>query len=123
MLDGKLKQMADEFVQSLMAAPDVAAFLDAKASMECDVEFSALYDRHSNMTKEFRTKQANGTYTQDDISKLRDLYKQVSEHPAKARFEAAKDGAVRFMRSCNQTMSGLLGFDFAANAAPKSCSC
>jgi cell fate (sporulation/competence/biofilm development) regulator YlbF (YheA/YmcA/DUF963 family) len=118
MIDTTLQESADEFVRVLAASPVVSAFKEAKASMEGDEELSALLDQHARMVEEFRTKQFDGTYSQEDISKLRALYKRVTTHPANVRLVTARDEALELLGSCNQAMSSLLGFDFAANAAP-----
>jgi cell fate (sporulation/competence/biofilm development) regulator YlbF (YheA/YmcA/DUF963 family) len=118
MIDTALQESADEFVRVLAASPVVSAFRESKASMVGDEELSALRDQHARLAEEFRTKQFDGTLTQEDISKQRTLYKRVTTHPANIRFVAARDEALELLRSCNHAMSGLLGFDFAANAAP-----
>ena len=118
MLDATLKEAADEFVRALEANPVVAAFQEAKASMEGDETLSALRDQQPRMVEQFRRKQFEDTLTQEDISKLRALADQITNHPENIRFVESRDKALRMLGSCNQSMSDLLGFDFAANAAP-----
>ncbi len=118
MIDPTLQESADEFVRVLAANPVVSAFHEAKALMEGDEKLSAMRDQHARMVEEFRTKQSDGTLVQQDISKLRSLYNEIAAYPANARFAAARDQALELLRSCNEAISGLLGFDFAANAAP-----
>ena len=118
MLDATLKEAADEFVRALEANPVVAAFQEAKASMEGDDTLSALRDQQPRMVEQYRRKQFEDALTQEDISKLRALGEQITHHPANLRFMESRDKALTMLGSCNQAMSELLGFDFAANAAP-----
>ena len=118
MIDVTLKEAADEFVRVLAASPVVTAFQEAKASMESDETLSGLRDQHAQLVEQFQRKQFDGTLAQADISTLRTLHNQVSTHPATIRFVESKDKALAMLSSCNQAMSELLGFDFAANAAP-----
>jgi len=118
MIDPTLQESADEFVRVLAANPVVFTFQEAKASMEGDEKLSAMRDQHARMVEEFRTKQFDGTLVQQDISKLRTLYGGIATHAANVRFVAARDQALELLRGCNQAMSSLLGFDFAANAVP-----
>jgi len=118
MIDITVQESADEFVRVLAESPVVSAFQDAKASLEGDEELSALRNQHARMSEQFRSKQFDGTLSQEEISKLRTLYTRVSTHPANVRFAAAREEVLELLGSCNETMSSLLGFDFAANAAP-----
>jgi len=118
MIDITLKEAADEFVRVLAASPVVTAFQEAKAGMESDETLPALRDQYTRLVEQFQRKQFDGTLTQQDISKLRTLNNQVSTHPASIRFVESRDKALAMLSGCNQAMGTLLGFDFAANAAP-----
>jgi cell fate (sporulation/competence/biofilm development) regulator YlbF (YheA/YmcA/DUF963 family) len=118
MIEVTIREAADEFVRVLAADPVVTAFKKAKGSMEGDETLAALRDQHAQMAEQFQRKQVDGTLAQEDIARLRTLYNQVTTHPANLRFVEARDDALELLRNCNEAMSNLLGFDFAANAAP-----
>jgi cell fate (sporulation/competence/biofilm development) regulator YlbF (YheA/YmcA/DUF963 family) len=118
MIDRELQESADQFVRALEENPIVSAFREAKTSMEQDKELSALRDQHARMSLQFRSKQFDESFTQEDISNLRTLFGQVSTHPLNVRFVDARDEILLLLGDCNKAMSSLLGFDFAANAAP-----
>lgn len=118
MIDRAVQESADEFVRVLAASPVVSAFQEATASLEGDEELTALRNQHVKMTEQFRSKQFDGSLTQEDISNLRAMFERVSKHPLNVQFAAARNEALRLLGSCNEAMSSLLGFDFAANAAP-----
>ena len=118
MIEITVQESADEFVRVLAASAAVRAFQEAKASVARDEEFFALSSQQARMAAQFRSKQFDGTLTQEDISKQRMLYKQVTTHPTNVRYVAARDEVLELLQSCNEAMSSLLGFDFASNAAP-----
>ena len=73
MIDITVQESADEFVRVLAESAVVSAFQDAKASLEGDKELSALRNQHARMSRQFRSKQFDGTLTQEEISELRTL--------------------------------------------------
>ncbi len=123
MIEGTIREAADGFVQALAANAVVNALQKAKAGMEGDGTLAVLRDQYARMVEQFQRRQFEGNLAQEDIAELRKLQKQVTTHPINIRFAEARDEALELLSSCNEIISNLLGFNFAANAAPPAAAC
>lgn len=117
-METKLEESAAMFVNTLSDSPEVEAFKRAQARFEGDDELTRFRSQYTEMVQQFQEKQIDGTLTQADIGRLRDLQKHINGHPTTVQFIDARNHVLEVLEQCNRAMSQLLGFDFAATAAP-----
>jgi cell fate (sporulation/competence/biofilm development) regulator YlbF (YheA/YmcA/DUF963 family) len=117
-MNWEMTKAADAFIATLEANPEVAAFREAAAAMEADPELSKLRGRYDEAAGAYREKQANGSLDRTDIARLRSLQASIEAHPAWEKFLDTRAAAQELLKGCNRAMSAVLGFDFAATAAP-----
>ena len=113
-----------EFVAALFEDPAIISFRAAEQNMDQDSDFAQIRDRYNETARVFQQKQADGSLEQEDIAALRELQNRINSHPAALRFIEARDDVASLIQQCNQEISSVLGFDFAAAAGPRGgCSC
>ena len=112
---------ADTFISVLREAPQIAAFLSAQTAMESDEELKKLREAYNEAAKHFQERQFSGALTREDISELRRLQAVIEAHLLWNKFLDARSEAVELLRSLNQAMGDVLGFDFASAASPPGC--
>ena len=119
-----LDQAGKNFVAALIEDPAVIGFRAAKAALDRDPDFVRLTESYNTQVQSFQKQQTEGTLTQADVDGLRELQSRINSHPAAQRFIAAREEIAALVHDCNQEMSTVLGFDFAAVAGPRGgCSC
>ena len=117
-METKLETAATQFVYTLSESPEVAGFQRAQARFEADDELTRLRSQYTQLVEQFQSRQLDGTLTQADIGRLRDLQQRINGHPTTVQFIEARNEVLEVLEQCNSAMSHLLGFDFAATAAP-----
>lgn len=113
-----LKQATETFIAAVENDPRISEFQKANRAFDGNEELQRLREQYSTLAQELQQKQMDGTLTQDDITGLRTIQNQVNTHAITAELLRTRDGAVETLGQANQTISGILGFDFAATAAP-----
>jgi cell fate (sporulation/competence/biofilm development) regulator YlbF (YheA/YmcA/DUF963 family) len=121
MLTMQLQQAAELFVTSVTATPEMNAFVAAKNVFRSDVELQGLRKRLSQRSGELQAKQTTGALTQQEIDEVRFLQNTLNAHPITVQFVQARQAIIARLGECNEAVSGEIGFDFAAAAAPQSC--
>ena len=120
-LPPELKHATQNLGDALKNSPALRAYADALAKMEADVNATALLDDLQRLQADIRTRQSNGGVTADDTVRLRRLQADVQAHPTIATFLAADQQAKAYLPQVNQTISSLLGIDFASLGRVSGC--
>jgi cell fate (sporulation/competence/biofilm development) regulator YlbF (YheA/YmcA/DUF963 family) len=120
-LDIQLQNAADTFVATLANSQEIRAFVKAKAEFQGNPELHKVRKQFSEKQTEVQAKQTAGTLTQDEIDSVRALQKKLNSHPVTMNYTQARQAMVDQLHECNQSLSKVLGFDFASASAPPSC--
>ena len=120
-LTPELKQAAQALGDALKNTPPLRAYADATAKMEADAQATALLDELQRVQSDIRMRQSNGGVTQDDITRLRQLQSDVQTHPTIAAFIEVEQKANAYLPYVNQSISDLLGIDFASLGRVSGC--
>lgn len=116
-----LQAATETLAQQLLQAEPIARYHRAKDALEKDAQARSLLERLSAAQANLRVRQARGSITQDEIRSLRGLQDQVQSNPVIMDYALAQQEALAYLPQVNQTISELLGVDFAALAGPASC--
>ena len=120
MIDNQLKLAAEEFVRNLSSSQAVKEFKSAQTEYQNNPDVKKMREEYVSVAQNFQQKQSNGTLTQEDINVIRQLQTNLNKHPAIIRYAQAQQMMVMMLQDCNSAISEMLGFDFAATAAPTS---
>jgi cell fate (sporulation/competence/biofilm development) regulator YlbF (YheA/YmcA/DUF963 family) len=93
----------------------------AEEQLAADPVASALLEQFMDAQRRIRARQASETLTQADISAYHELEAQVDANVRIRRYVAAQQRARATLPAVNQTISTLLGIDFAKLARRSSC--
>lgn len=118
MIDIQLKLAAEEFVRYLKSSQSVKKFQIAQSVFQNNPEILKLRENFTSLAKRYRQKEADGTLTQNDIDMVRDIQKCLNIHPITIEYAQSQQELITMLQACNNTISSILGFDFAATAAP-----
>ncbi len=127
MTNANLHQLPDlmtatqSLVENLLAAEPIVAYHQAYARFDANAEARALLQRLSQAQAEIRRKQAQGGVTQSDLSELRRLQTEAHAQSEIVAYAQTQQGAIEYLREINQTISELIGTDFAALAKKSTC--
>lgn len=121
MIDTQTKFIADNFIRSLQAMPEVMDYLDALSAYENDEEINNLTEKYYTLSGEFQKKQYDGTLTQEEISELREIASKVQTNPLNINLAEKQNNIKSTLQECNVNISNELSMDFAKLAAPSSC--
>jgi len=117
-MEEKLRESALAFVNVLEQNDLVRSFLSAQDAFEKDQEVAELRSRYTEKLQTLQSKQLDGTLTQADVSALRSIQDLLNTHATTVSFIEARASLLETLTGCNAAISDLLGFDFAATAAP-----
>lgn len=121
MIDNQTKFVADNFIRSLQAIPEVIDYLDALSAYENDNEINSLTERYYTLSSEFQKKQYDGTLTQEEISELREIVSKIQSNPLNINLAEKQNAIKNILQECNVNISNEISMDFAKLAAPSSC--
>lgn len=117
-MDMQIKLAAEEFIRFFRSSQVMQQFQAARERYNKDSEVSQLRNQFMALTRELQQKQYNSTLTQEEISRYKTLQQTIGSHPISREFAQAQQQLVELLQACNTGMSEVLGFDFAATAAP-----
>jgi cell fate (sporulation/competence/biofilm development) regulator YlbF (YheA/YmcA/DUF963 family) len=117
-MNDKTRQSARDFATALKAAPHVSRFLNAKKRMEDDEDTQKLVQDFQQKQRDLSVKQLKGTVSASEWKAMRDLQIKVINLPLIKEFSEAQNDAFEYCRTLGEDLSGLLGVDFGALAAP-----
>jgi cell fate (sporulation/competence/biofilm development) regulator YlbF (YheA/YmcA/DUF963 family) len=120
MIDNQLKLAVEEFVRNLSSSQAVKEFQSAQTEYQNNPDVKKMQEEYVSVAQNFQQKQTNGTLTQEDINVIRQLQANLNRHPAIIRYAQTQQMMVMMLQDCNSAISEMLGFDFAATAAPTS---
>lgn len=118
MIDIQLKLAAEEFVRYLNSSQSMKKFQTAQNIFQNNPEILKLREDFTSLAKRYRQKEADGTLTQNDIDMVRDSQKRLNTHPITIQYVQSQQAMIMMLQDCNSAISQILGFDFAATAAP-----
>lgn len=121
MIDNQTKFIADNFIRSLQAMPQVMDYLDALSAYENDSEINNLTEKYYTLSGEFQKKQYDGTLTQEEISELREITSKIQTNPLNINLAEKQNNIKSILQECNEAISNEISMDFAKLAAPSSC--
>lgn len=121
MIDNQTKFVADNFIRSLQAMPEVIDYLDALSAYENDNEINSLTERYYTLSSEFQKKQYDGTLTQEEVSELREIVSKIQTNPLNINLAEKQNTIKGTLQECNVNISNEILMDFAKLAAPSSC--
>lgn len=121
MIDTQTKFIADNFIRSLQAMPEVMEYLDALSNYENDKEINSLTEKYYTLSGEFQKKQYDGTLTQEEISELRSIGTVIQTNPLNINLAEKQNNIKSILQECNENISREIMMDFAKLAAPSSC--
>jgi cell fate (sporulation/competence/biofilm development) regulator YlbF (YheA/YmcA/DUF963 family) len=116
-----LRAATDELAIAITTSPAFDAYRATEERLAADPAATALLERYATTQRELRTRQASDTLTQADISAYHELEAQVEANVLIRRYGAAQQRARATLPAINQTLSILLGIDFAKLARRSSC--
>jgi cell fate (sporulation/competence/biofilm development) regulator YlbF (YheA/YmcA/DUF963 family) len=111
----------ETLAESLARSEPMAVYHQAKDRLDADPESLDLLQLFSMAQSELRIRQAEGSVTQANVGRLRDLQSQVQANPTIMAYARAQQAALAFLPEVNLEISHLLGLDFAAVAGPSGC--
>jgi cell fate (sporulation/competence/biofilm development) regulator YlbF (YheA/YmcA/DUF963 family) len=112
---------AERLATTLAGVEPIAAFRQAKKRLEADPNAGELLERFQSVQADLRVRQARGTITQADVTRLRMLQRAVQSNQLIVEYAEAQQAATAYLPEINQEISQLLGVDFASLAGPVSC--
>lgn len=116
-----LRDSAIRFAQALKQQDRVQSYLQAQDKFENDPTIAALRAQYGELVQAYHRKQASGELQDEDIEQVKSMQKQLNQHPLTTDYVASRNSLVEELRSHNQQMGALLGFDFAASSASSCC--
>jgi len=111
----------ERLATTLAGAEPIAAYRQAKKRLETDPDAGELLERFQSVQADLRVRQARGTITQADVTRLRTLQRAVQSNQLIIEYAEAQQAAMAYLPEVNQEISQLLGIDFASLAGPASC--
>ncbi len=123
-MEATLQEAAKQFSDAIKADETVSNFFEAREAYDSNDEVYQLRLRYTQLVHDLRMKQNEGALTEEDVSGLRELEQQVTDHPQTQKLSQAQSSAIELLQSCNTRISERLGFDYGSSAAaPKGCGC
>ncbi len=107
--------------ENLLASEPIAIYHQASARFNADPQARDLIQRLTHAQADLRRKQTNGGVTQADVDQLRALQREVQSNDAIVDYATTQQSAIAYLREINQTISELIGTDFAALAKKSTC--
>ena len=122
-LSPELQQHISAFAETLLGTEQSAAFVKARDAFEGDETAIDLMTRLNTLSYELSRKQHAGTLEQHEIAQYQSIQEAFTGNEVVAELEQRERILAELLRECNHEISGLLGLDFAKDAAPSSCGC
>jgi cell fate (sporulation/competence/biofilm development) regulator YlbF (YheA/YmcA/DUF963 family) len=116
-----LRAATDALAAALSTSPAFDSYRAAEERLAADGAATALLAQFLDAQRAVRARQASDMLTQADLSAYRELEAQVTAHGVIRRYLAAQQRARDTLPAVNQTLSALLGLDFAKLARRSSC--
>ncbi len=112
---------AEKLAETLGRIEPIAAFQRAKARYDADTEVQSIIEQYTAARTDLQLRQANGSITQADLNRLRDLQRQVQANAVVVDFVGTQQVAAVYLSDVVQELDELIGMDFASLASPSTC--
>ncbi|AXI99702.1 Control of competence regulator ComK, YlbF/YmcA [Cyclonatronum proteinivorum] len=122
-LSPELQHHIQAFADALLATEQSDDFVKARTTFEGDETAIDLMTRLNTLSYELSRKQHAGTLEQHEIAQYKEVQEEFISNEVVAELEQRERMLVELMRECNHEISGMLGLDFAKDAAQSSCGC
>lgn len=109
-----LKEATEALAGHLLVSEPFVIYERARTELVSDDESRSLLDKLSAAQNKLRELQLEGSLSQEEIDKLRELQDEVKKNPKFIEFERAQFAATSYLREINQEISQQLGMDFSA---------
>ncbi len=120
-LPDEILTTAEQLAAAILQAGPIAAYKEAKARLDGDVQARELLERFLKTQSDLRVRQSRNAVTQADVDQLRALQREVQSNRRIVDFAETQQAAIAYLPAVNQEISQLLGVDFASLAGPASC--
>ena len=117
-MDMQIKLAAEEFVRIVHSSEVMKKFRTAQERFTNDPEVIKRRNEFNTFSHVVQQKQYSTELTQEEIDRYKSAKRALSSHPAVEQYTKSRQELIEILQSCNESMSQILGFDFAATAAP-----
>ena len=120
-LPDEISTAAEQLAKAILRAGPIAAYQQAKACLDGDVQARELLERFLKTQSDLRVRQSRNAVTQSDVDELRALQREVQTNRIILAYAETHQAAIAYLPAVNQEISQLLGVDFASLAGPGCC--
>lgn len=113
-ISNTLLNATQQFAEALRQTEPLAAYHQALTDFEFSAGSRLLMRQYSEAQQKVRSQSENPT--QADITRLRELYQQVTNDATIMAYHDSQQEAAAYLRLINDELSHLLGMDFSAIA-------
>ncbi|MBZ0306770.1 MAG: YlbF family regulator, partial [Anaerolineae bacterium] len=113
-ISNPLLNATQQFAEALRRVEPLAAYYQALTDFEFSADARLLMRQYSEAQQKVRLQSANPTHA--DITRLRELYQQVTNDAIIMAYHSSQREATAYLRLINDELSQLLGMDFSALA-------
>lgn len=113
---GTAFRAAEAFAEAIRTMPEWEEWESARAEARTHPELQRLSARRRTLLDQAHG--ASGSRVAAGEAELEQVRRQIVEHPASLRQQAAVRDVIELLRALNVTLSGALGLDFVQFAAP-----
>lgn len=117
-MDMTIKLAAEEFARYVRSSQEMRDFQNVRERYTNDPEISKMREDFLSLTRQLQQKQYDNSISQEEINRYKEMQKRMNTHPLSREFAQAQQQLIELLQSCNAGLSEVLGFDFAATAAP-----
>jgi cell fate (sporulation/competence/biofilm development) regulator YlbF (YheA/YmcA/DUF963 family) len=114
----ELVRSIDSLGDAIERSAPLSALRAAQTALDADAQACALLDDLTTAELEVRRMQTEGALTKEPIDRYRAARERATFHPAIISFAQAQQDATASLPGVNESISQLLGWDFAQMAAP-----
>lgn len=117
-MDKTIKLAAEVFIRFVLDSEEMKQFHRIREQYNADPEIRKMRDEFLSLTRQLQRKQHNNTLTREEIEGYKALQRKLNSQALSQEFARAQQGFIELLKQCNGEISAVLGFDFAATAAP-----
>lgn len=112
---------ASHFAAALSETPELAAFQEAHAPFDADIEAQEALHAYRARQRYLQPLAALGVATPEQRVELEQLWEAWRAKPSAARLLETEDVLCRLFRSLDELLPGRIGLGFAATCRPRCC--
>ena len=121
MIEMQVKNIADEFIRSVLSVPEVIEYLSALNKYENNEEITSLTEKYYSLSADFNKKQYDGTLTEEEINELRRITAEIKNNPLNIELADKQNIVKGILQGYNANISIEISMDFAKLSAPRVC--